>query len=145
MAKFLTSILLLMSFVSFAQTKGTTDKDKKRIDSVCDNFMKAFEIGNISESLQLLKQNSVLAPSAIDSLQNTINYQLNTLLIPAYGKILSSEFIREHKIKNIIAKRFYILKFEKNYLKFEFTLYNNGNGWTITSFIYNGDLIELLY
>ena len=134
-----------MSFVSFAQTKGTTDKDKKRIDNVCDNFMKAFEIGNISESLQLLKQNSVLAPSAIDSLQNTINYQLNTLLIPAYGKILSSEFIREHKIKNIIAKRFYILNFEKNYLKFEFTLYNNGNGWTITSFIYNGDLIELLY
>ena len=145
MAKFLTSLLLFMSVVSFAQNKGTTDKDKKRIDSVCDNFMKAFEIGNISESLQLLKQNSDLAPSALDSLQNKIDYQLNTLLIPTYGKILSSEFIREHKIKNIIAKRFYILKFEKNYLKFEFTLYNNGNGWTITSFIYNGDLIELLY
>jgi len=65
--------------------------------------------------------------------------------LPAYGKILSYEFVAERKVKDFIAKRFYVLKFVKYYLKFDFTLYNNGKGWTITSFTYNEDLIEVLY
>jgi hypothetical protein len=134
-----------MSVVTFAQTGQKIDPDKKRLDSVCDRFMKSFETGNFSEAMQLLKQNTNLAPSTIDSLENKIIYQFKTFVQPTYGKILSSEFVSEHKIKNIIAKRFYILKLEKYYLKIEFTMYNNGSSWTITSFVYNEDLIELLY
>ncbi|WP_276976132.1 hypothetical protein [Flavobacterium filum] len=144
MTKLLTVIFLSLTLVSCRQNKQTTDKGKERIDNVCDKFMQTFADGKISEALQLLKQNSVMSPSSIDTLQVTINNQVNTMF-SAYGKIISSEFITERKVKDFIAKRFYILKFDKYYLKFDFTLYNNGKAWTITSFNYNEDLIEILY
>jgi hypothetical protein len=144
MTKLFITICILLIFLSCGQNTQATDKDKERIDNVCNKFMQTFADGKTSEALQLLKHNSVLPPSTIDTLQETINNQKNTIL-SAYGKILSSEFISEHKIKDFIVKRFYILKFDKCYLKFDFTLYNNGNGWLITNFNYNQDLIELLY
>ena len=144
MTRLLTAIFLSLTLVSCGQNKQATDKDKERIDNVCDKFMQTFADGKISDALQLLKQNSVMSPSTIDTLQVTINNQVNTMF-PAYGKMLSYEFITERKVKDFIAKRFYILKFDKYYLKFDFTLYNNGNGWTIISFTYNEDLIEVLY
>jgi len=144
MTKLLTAFLLSLTLVSCAQNKQTADKDKERIDNVCDKFMQTFADGKISDALQLLRQNSVIAPSTIDTLLATINNQVNNFF-PAYGKMISSEFITERKVKDFIAKRFYILKFDKYYLKFSFTLYNNGKSWTITGFDYNEDLIEILY
>ena len=106
--------------------------------------MKSFSNGRFDEALELLKQSSVMSPSTIDTLKvATVAYANNAF--PAYGKIRSYEFVSEHKIKDLITKRFYILTFDKYYLKFAFTLYNNGDGWTITSFEYNEELIELLY
>jgi hypothetical protein len=139
----LTSTLLFcfFSFISFAQIK--IDKDKEIINSVCEKFMMKFRDGNISEAMQLLKDNSVMSHDAIDTLQVTVLEQVNTVF-PSFGKTISYEFIIEKKVKNFIAKRFYILKFENYYLKFDFTLYNSGNDWTITNFNYNQDLIELL-
>jgi hypothetical protein len=91
MRKYLTSILLFTSVISFAQTTHKIDKDKDRIDSVCDSFMKTFELGQIHEGMQLLKQNTVLSPSQIDTLESKINYQFLFVLPTSYGKILSSE------------------------------------------------------
>jgi hypothetical protein len=143
MTKLLTTVFLSITLVACGKKEQNTDKDKERIDNVCDQFMQLFAGGKLPEALQLLKQNSVMYPATIDTLQVTITNQVNTLF-PAYGKMLSSEFITERKIKNFIAKRFYILKFDKYYIKFDFTLYNGGKGWTITNFTYNEDLIELL-
>lgn len=143
MAKFLTTVFLSIALVACGQGEQNSDKDKERIDQVCDRFMQSFAAGKIQDALQMLKQNSVIYPATIDTLQVTINNQVKTLFT-AYGKVLSSEFIAERKIKNFVAKRFYILKFEKYYLKFDFTLYDSGKGWTITNFTYNEDLIEVL-
>ena len=106
--------------------------------------MRTFASGKIYESLQLLKKNSVISPISIDTLQVEITNQTKNIF-QAYGKILSSEFIIERKIKDFISKRFYILKFDKYFLKFSFTIYNSGGGWTITSFNYNEEFAELLY
>lgn len=144
MTKLVSTLILSLLIVSCVQNKQTLNKDKERIDNVCNQFMQAFAAGKTSESLALLKENSVIDHSTIDSLQAKINTQVNTLFT-AYGKILSSEFIIERKVKGFIAKRFYILKFDNYYLKFSFTLYNNGKNWTITNFEYNEDLIEVLY
>jgi len=144
MTKLLTTFFLSLAFISCEQNKQGTDKDKKRIDEVCDQFMQTFVDGKIREALQLLKQNTVIPPATIDSLQVTIVNQADKAF-PSYGKILSYEFVTERKIKDFIAKRIYILKYDKYYLKFDFTLYNNGKGWTITNFNYNEDLVEILY
>ncbi len=144
MTKLLTAFLLALTLVSCEQNQQTTDKDKERIDSVCDQFMRTFADRKISDALLLLKQNSVMTSSTIDTLQTTIENQAQNIF-SAYGKILSAEFVDERKVKDFIVKRFYILKFDKYYLKFSFTLYNNGKGWTITNFSYDEELIEILY
>lgn len=144
MTKFLIAIFLSFSLISCGQNKKVIDIDKQRIDRVCDSFMQKFVSGKVIYALELLKQNTVMTPSTIDTLQVTITEHM-TNLFPAYGKMLSSDFIIEKKIKDFIAKRFYIIKFENYYLKFDFTLYKTTNGWTVTNFKYDEDLVELLY
>jgi len=140
---FLLLILISTTILSCKTTK--TDKDKERIDAVCDKIMESFCKGNHSESILLLKQNcNVISPTVIDSLDLNIKKQLTTLS-PWYGKMLSFEFISEHKIKDYIAKRYYILKFERYYQKFDFTLYRGSSNWAITSINVNDELIELLF
>lgn len=142
MTKLMTATFILLTLVSCGQQKLEQDKSKERINNVCDNFMKAFVEGKTEDALELLKQNTVMKPSAIDSLKVTISEQKENIF-PQFGKILSSEFIIERKVKDFIAKRFYIIKFSKFFLKVDFTLYNSGNGWTITSFQYNEEAEEL--
>jgi hypothetical protein len=144
MNKQLILILIPLTLVSCSQNKKPADKGKERIDHFCDDFMQKFLNGKIPEAVDGLKQNSVMSHATLDTMQAKIIYQA-TNLFPAYGKILSSEFITERKVKDFICKRFYILKFEKYYLKFSFTLYNNSSTWKVTSFNYDEDLIELLY
>ena len=61
-----------------------------------------------------------------------------------YGNILGHELMNEGTFKNLIAKRYYVLKFQKYYLKFDFTLYNNGNNWNITDFTFDVEPPEIL-
>lgn len=144
MTKLIWVSIFALTIASCGPNKLQVDKGKERIDNVCDSIMQAFAKGNFPDAFEILKQNTVMLPSTIDTLEvRTANYAKN--VFPAYGKIRSYEFISEHKIKDVITKRFYILKFDKYYLKFDFTLYNNGDDWTITSFAYDEDLVELLY
>ena len=144
MTKFLTAIFLSLTLIACGQKTQSVDKDKQRLDKVCDTFMSLFSQGKTHDALQLLKNNTVMMPASIDTLQVTIDNQMNDYF-PSYGRMLSYEFITERKIKGFIAKRLYILKFEKYYLKFDFTLYKASPSWTITNFTYNEDLVELLY
>jgi hypothetical protein len=144
MTKFLTVAFLSLTLISCGQKTQPVDKDKQRLDKVCDTFMQTFSKGQYKDALTLLRQNSVLEQEKIDTLTTTITRQSENVF-PYYGKIISSEFITERKIKDFIAKRFYILRFDKYYLKFDFTLYKGTSGWTITSFSYDEELIELLF
>lgn len=143
MTKLIFATLLTLTMFSCEQGKVQVDNDKERLNSVCDKFMQTFREGNLPGAMEILKQNSIIGNSAIDTLQETIKEQLKNIF-PSYGKMLSYEFISERKIKNFITRRFYILKFDKYYLKFDFTLYNNGKRWTITGFKYNEEILELL-
>lgn len=142
MTRTLTVAFLLLTLSSCSQKSQTVDKDKQRLDKVCDTFMKLFTEGKTHEALKLLKQNTVMTSSSIDTLQVTIDNQMDNYF-PAYGTMLSYEFIIEKKIKDFIAKRFYVIKFDKYYLKFDFTLYKASSGWTVTHFKYDDELIEL--
>lgn len=140
--------LILLTFIvslSFFSCKQTTlGKDKERLDAVCNKFMDEFNAGKTSEAIQLLKENSVISPAVLDTLEIEIERKMN-MVLPNYGKMISYEFISEHKIKDFIVRRFYIQKFENYYLKFQFTLYKSSTGWKITGFEFNEELLELLY
>ena len=144
MRKYQFFVFLLLTLISCRLETQPNDKDKQRLDDACDTFMRSFCQRRFKEAINLLKQNSVLEPEKLDSLLVAIENH-STDVFPVYGKMLSAEFVTERKIKNFIAKRFYILRFAKYPVKFDFTLYKGANGWTITSFSYNEDLIEMLY
>jgi hypothetical protein len=85
MIKTIFTFLVFIMITSCQESKP--EKDKERIDSVCDKFMQTFRDGKVSQALQLLKQNSVISPSTIDTLQVTISNQLNTIF-PIYGNVI---------------------------------------------------------
>ena len=85
-----------------------------------------------------------MSPNDLDSLGTKIDNEVASLL-PSYGRLVGVEFVREFKANNILARRNYILKFEKYYLRSSFTLYKTPTGWTVTNFDYNDSLIEILY
>jgi hypothetical protein len=97
--------ILFFSLILLSCGKAKTDKDKEKINGVCDKFMLDFQHGNIPEVFQLLKINSIMAPAAIDTLQVTVVKQMSSVL-SNYGKILSFEFINERKIKTSLRNGF---------------------------------------
>ena len=138
------AILFIAVLFSCKETTVKVDKEKERLEKVCDDFMVKYSNGQVAQAMDLLKSNSVLPHSQIDTLRKTANKHLATIFT-AYGKTIGFEFVEERKIKDFIVKRFYILKFEKYYLKFDFLLYNNGKTWVITAFNYSKDLMEVLF
>ncbi len=144
MKRYFTIVILSICIIACEQNSNKIDQDKERLNEVCDKFMKYFQEGNTSDALQLLKRNTVMTASTVDTLQVTIENQMN-VYFPSYGKMISSEFIVERRVKDFIVQRHYILRFEKYFLQFQFTLYKTDSGWRITNFKYNEELIELLY
>ncbi len=131
-------------FTGCKPTSQPADKDKVRLDKICDSFMQLFMEGQAHNAVLLIKKNTILSSAMIDTLQITVDNQINSYL-PTYGKMRSYELVVERKIKDFLSKRFYILRFDNYYLKFEFTLYKTTSGWKITGFKYDEDLTELLY
>lgn len=140
MRKLISIIILSIFFsVSYGQSKFTT---KDSLNSFCDKIMQTIVDGKYSEGIQLFRQKSVMDASVIDNVDKTLNEQMPGIL-PYYGKILGYELIEEKALKNALARRKYILKFEFYFLTFDFILYNNNTGWTVSNFYYKDETKEL--
>ena len=46
----------IISVIFFSCTQIKPDKEKERVDAVCDNFMQAFKNAKSSEAIKLLKR-----------------------------------------------------------------------------------------
>lgn len=140
MIKFIcTAILSLTFFVASAQSKFTT---KDSLNSFCDKVMQTIVDGKFSEAIQMFTQKSVMDGSVINNIDKTLNDQMPNIL-PYYGKIMGYELMEEKAYKNALARRKYILKFEYYFLTFDFILYNNNTGWTVSNFYYKDETKEL--
>jgi len=135
-----TLILCLSLSISFAQYKQYTTRDS--INMFCDKVMQTLVNGKFSEAIQMFKQRSVMDGTVIDNIDKTLNDQMPGIL-PYYGKILGYDLVEEKVLKNTLARKRYILKFEYYFLSFDFVLYNNGTGWTVSNFYYKDETKEL--
>lgn len=104
--------------------------------------MQTFVEGKFSKGIQLFKRNSVMDTATVNGIDKTMNEQMNGIM-PVYKKILGYELIEEREVKNTIVRRRYLLKFETYFLTFDFILYNNGTGWTVSNFNYKDEPREL--
>lgn len=138
----LISVLILCTFfsASYGQSKMYTTRDS--INLFCDKVMQTVAEGKFSAAIQLFKQKSVMDGSVINNIDKTLNDQMPGIL-PYYGKILGYELIEEKSLRNALARRKYILQFENYFLTFDFILYNNSKGWTVSNFYYKDETKEL--
>ena len=75
---FLLTFIVSLTLFSCRQTKP--DKDKERIDEVFNKFMQEFNSGKTSDAIQLLRENSVLSLTSLDTLNNEIERQMKIIL-----------------------------------------------------------------
>lgn len=134
-----TALLCFTFFISSGQSKFTT---RDSINLFCDQLMQTIADGKYSEAIQTFRLKSVMDASVIDNVDKTLNEQMPGIL-PYYGKILGYELVEEKSLKNTLARRKYILKFEFYFLTFDFVLYNNNTGWTVSNFYYKDETKEL--
>lgn len=140
MIKFICTVILCLTFfVSQAQSRFTT---RDSLNVFCDKVMKTVVDGKFSEAIQMFTQKSVMDATVINNIDKTLNDQMPNIL-PYYGKILGYELIEEKSLKNALARRKYILQFEYYFLTFDFILYNNSKGWTVSNFYYKDETKEL--
>jgi hypothetical protein len=104
--------------------------------------MQTLVAGKFSEGIQLFRKNSVMDTTTINGIDKTLNEQMKNIM-PYYKKILGFELLDEKLIKNTVSRRRYLLKFENYFLTFDFILYNNGSGWTVSNFNYKDEPKEL--
>ncbi len=136
----LTFSFCLMFFFSFAQAKLFTTRDS--LNMFCDKVMQTLVDGKYSQAIQMFRQKSVMDSSVINNVDKTLNDQIPNIL-PFYKKIVGYALIEEKELRNSLARRRYLLKFENYFLSFDFVLYNNGTGWTVSNFYYKDDTKEI--
>ena len=141
MCKLISVIILSIFFsVAYGQSKMFTTKDS--INLFCDKVMQTLVGGKYSAAIQMFRQRSVMDSTVINNVDKTLNDQMPGIL-PYYGKILGYDLVEEKLLKNTLARKRYILKFENYFLSFDFILYNNGSGWTVSNFYYKDETKEL--
>ena len=134
--------ILFISFSLSACAQPKPARTKEELTAACDKLMQTFRDGKFKAAMQSLKPISLIKYSEIDKLTEQANSQMVDLA-DTYGKIVSYEFVNEKAIKDFLYKRNYVLRFEKYYLKFSFTIYKGAAGWAITHFVYNEEIDEL--
>ncbi len=140
MKKIIGTVMLSLAFiVSSGQSRYTT---RDSLNAFCDKVMQTLVSGKYSEAIQLFNKKSVMDASVIDNIDKTLVDQMPNIL-PYYGKIVGYELIEEKELRNALARRKYILKFENYFLTFDFVLYNNNTGWTVSNFYYKDETKEL--
>ena len=135
-------LFLSIFYFGFAFAQANLIKDEKASILVCEEFMKKLSERKFVEAIQMLKEYSVIDSGKIDTLTFIVSEQMESLG-NAYGSIVSYEFIKQRSIENFLFKRIYMLRFEKFYLRFDFTFYNNGKGWRIINFNFTEHLEDV--
>lgn len=109
--------------------------------AICDQFMGTFAKGKYVDAFDHIKPYTVVEDYKVDTLAakavKTMEY-----LVTVYGKIVGYEQSYEKPVKSL-SRLTYLLKFEKLCLKFQFTMYNNGEGWILTHIKYDDEIDDM--
>ncbi len=139
MARFIFTVFFCL-FVFVSQAQLFTSREN--LNNSCDKIMQTLVDGKPSEAIQLFRKNSVMDTVTINNIDRMLSEQMTTIL-PFYKKLTGYVLVEEKELKNILARRRYLLTFENYFLTFDFILYNNGTGWTVSNFNYKDDPKEL--
>lgn len=132
----LTKTLLLISFI----TLNLKINAQKTPTDYIDVFFETYSSKNTDMAFDsLFKTNNFITKEDVDTIKGRIT-QYSELL----GEYNGFELIIKKNIGQSIEVHSYIIKYERQPLRFIFTFYNPSNKWKIYNFRLNDDFIEEL-
>jgi hypothetical protein len=132
-------VLLASSGVSIAQGVPTLADIRKATDAAMSLVGK----GDLEAGLKSFKPLTIVPSAEFDALVGQTTQQL-PLLTARFGSNLGSEFIKEDRIGESLARSIYIHRFDKHAMRWIFYLYRGKDGWVINTFRFDDKWPELL-
>jgi len=132
MKKYLTIILFSFSFLSFGQNTP------KEIVSI---FFTQYKDEGASQALDNLYKNNKWINRATDAITN-LKQQLEALNEDYVGKYYGYELITEKKLSDSFILMSYLVKYDRQPIRFTFQFYKPNNEWITFSFKYDGNIDE---
>ncbi|MGB1308027.1 MAG: hypothetical protein ACPG6B_03895 [Oceanihabitans sp.] len=125
-------IMLTFSTISFAQNKP---------EEIVAKFFTEYQNEGASKALDNLYSNNKWMNRKTDAITK-LKQQFGTLNEDYVGKYYGYELIVEKKLSNSYILLSYLVKFERQPIRFTFQFYKPDNEWLTQSFKYDGNIDE---
>lgn len=130
-----TRLVICLIFVLIIGSLNAQSSPKE----LSEQFFKTYEEKGSSEALDELYSTSSWIDKAQDAVLNLKN-QIAGLNESYVGKYYGYELITEKKISDSYVLRSYLVKFDRQPIRYTFQFYKPNDTWTIYSFQYDGNL-----
>lgn len=124
--------LLLFSFVSFGQNKP---------EEIVSKFFSEYKNEGATKALNNLYSNNKWMNRATDAITK-LKQQLESLNEDYVGKYYGYELIVEKKLSDSFILMSYLVKFDRQPIRFTFQFYKPENEWRTHSFKFDGSIDE---
>lgn len=130
MKTYITIILLSFSFIGIGQT---TPKE------IVSKFFTEYQKDGVSKALDNLYSNNEWMSRATDAITN-LKQQLNTLNKDYVGNYYGYELIVEKRLSDSFILMSYLVKYDRQPIRFTFQFYKPDTEWRTHSFKYDGTI-----
>jgi hypothetical protein len=128
-------LIICLTFTLFLGNLNAQSSPKE----LSEQFFKTYEEKGSSAALDELYSTSSWIDKAQDAVLNLKN-QIEGLNEDYIGKYYGYELITEKKISNSFVLRSYLVKFDRQPIRYTFQFYKPNDTWSIYSFQYDGKL-----
>ena len=132
MKTYITIILFSFSLISFAQNTP---------EEIVSKFFTEYKNEGASKALDNLYSNNEWINRATDAITK-LKQQLNSLNEDFVGKYYGYELIVEKKLSDSFILMSYLVKYDRQPIRFTFQFYKPDNEWRTHSFKYDGNIDE---
>jgi len=140
--------ILIVSMLLFMKSIFAIDLPKE-IQSVkipqelAEQVMDKLNKEELSDGLNLAKKYWVIPDREIDALISTVTRQWK-IVNRRFGKYISYELIKTQKISDTFIRYYYLQKFEKHALYWQFTFYKPKDEWYVNKISFK-DNMDILF
>ncbi|MBN2639494.1 MAG: hypothetical protein JXR65_10475 [Bacteroidales bacterium] len=128
-------IFMLPTYYSFGQTNNDS--------SLVVSFFKTYEQKGVKQALEYIYKDNIWI-SASSGISDTITNQLQNV-VGQLGNYYGYELIKKAKLGTCYVVYSYLVKYDRQPLRFVFLLYKPNNKWRFQSFNFDGNLGEEMY
>ena len=131
--------LIILTLIAAQTVSADTLKKPQETKTLSNRIMQHFLKEEFVKGLDLAKEHWPLPPVEIDGLANKIKTQW-AIVQQRFGKPTGMELVKEEKISNSFIRYYYLHKFEKHAIYWEFVFYKPKNKWVINGIVFKDDL-----